>query len=150
MSTDWINITIEDLYTYLAAPQVEALRRCALAKSQQDPVEDAIHNTALNIRAHIASNKRNALSQQPYAIPPELKSEACVLALEIAQLRIPGLKLTSDQSHLADQARSKLQKVVSGEIVISLPNDRIAGREKAIEVVAYRPHFVTGQTMKGF
>ena len=150
MITDWIKITIEDLYIYLAAPQVDALRRCALAKSQQDPVEEAIRNTALNIRAYVASNKRNSLNQQTSTIPPELKNEACILALEIAQLRIPGLKLTSDQVHLADQARNKLQKVATGEFVISIPSDRVLGTEKAVTVIASRPNNVNGKTLKGF
>ncbi|UPA28286.1 MAG: hypothetical protein LW808_003205 [Verrucomicrobiota bacterium] len=150
MITNWINVTIEDLYTYLAAPQVEALRRCAVAKSQPDPVADAIQNVVLSIRAYIVSNKRNVLSQSPYAIPPELKSDACVLILEVAQLRIPGFRLTSDQVRLVEDARGKMQKIVSGEFVVSLPNDRAMEPEKAMEVVASRRRVITGKTLEGF
>jgi hypothetical protein len=123
----WITIKVEDLYAYLMATQVDILRKCALAKNQGDPVAEVIRDISLKIRAQIGSNRKNVLSQQPYAIPPELKSEACVLILEVAQTRIPGLKLTADQIRLADQARLQLQKVVSGEIAISTPEDRIIG-----------------------
>ncbi|MDE6576470.1 MAG: hypothetical protein K2L24_03715 [Opitutales bacterium] len=150
MITNWINITIEDLYTYLAAPQVETLRRCAVAKSQPDPVADAIQNVVLSIRAYIVSNKRNVLSQSPYAIPPELKNDACVLILEVAQLRIPGFRLTSDQVRLVEDARGKMQKIVSGEFVVSLPNDCAMEPEKAMEVVVSRRRVITGKTLEGF
>lgn len=148
MTTHWINITVEDLYTYLAAPQVEALRRCAVSKAQPDPVIDAIQNVVLSIRAYILSNKRNVLSASPYAIPPELKSDACILALEVAQLRIPGFRLTSDQVRLVEEARAKMQQIVSGELVISLPDDQTP--EKTIQVVTARRRLMTGKTLEGF
>jgi hypothetical protein len=148
--TTWITIKVEDLYAYLVAAQVDVLRKCALAKNQGDPVAEVIRDISLKIRAQIASNKKNALSQQPYAIPPELKSEACILILEVAQARIPGLKLTADQIRLADQARLQLQKVVVGEIMISVPEDRLMGIQKSIEVVSHRPKVATDQHLKGF
>lgn len=141
---------MEDLYAYLVAAQVDVLRRCALAKDQGDPVAEVMGDVALKIRAQIASNRKNALSQQPYAIPPELKSEACILSLELAQSRIPGLKLTADQIRLADQARSQLQRVVSGEIAISVPDDCLADGKKSITIVHSRPKAATAFHLKGF
>jgi hypothetical protein len=152
--TTWITIKVDDLYAYLVAAQVDILRKCALAKNQGDPVVEVIRDISLKIRAQIANNRKNALSQQPYAIPPELKSEACILILEVAQTRIPGLKLTVDQIRLADQARLQLQKVVSGEIVVSMPEGHVVevqkSIEKSIEVVSYRPRIATNQHLKGF
>ncbi|MDR1591066.1 MAG: hypothetical protein LBR92_03680 [Puniceicoccales bacterium] len=148
--TTWIEIKVEDLYAYLVAAQVDILRKCTLGKNQSDPVVEVIRDISLKIRAQIASNKKNAISQQPYAIPPELKSEACLLILEVAQTRIPGLKLTADQIRLADQARLQLQKVVNGEIIISIPEDRVVGIQKSIEVVSHRPKIATDQYLKGF
>jgi hypothetical protein len=148
MST-WINIKIDDLYAYLVAAQVDVLRKCALAKNQSDPVAEVIRDISLKIRAQIASNRKNALSRQPYVLPPELKSEACILILEVAQTRIPGLKLTADQIRLADQARLQLQKVADGEIAISFPDDPMAGSQKSIEVVHFRPQVATGTGLKG-
>ncbi|MDR0418072.1 MAG: hypothetical protein LBH08_01375 [Puniceicoccales bacterium] len=152
--TTWITIKVDDLYTYLVATQVDILRKCALAKNQGDPVVEVIRDISLKIRAQIANNRKNALSQQPYTIPPELKSEACILILEVAQTRIPGLKLTTDQIRLADQARLQLQKVVSGEIVVSMPEGHVVevqkSIEKSIEVVCHRPKIATNQHLKGF
>jgi hypothetical protein len=138
------------LYAYLVAAQVDILRKCALAKNQGDPVAEVIGDIALKIRAQIASNRKNALSQQPYAVPPELKSEACILILEVAQSRIPGLKLTADQVRLADQARLQLQRIVNGEIAISIPDDRPLEPKKSITVVHSRPKIATAFHLKGF
>jgi hypothetical protein len=148
--TNWINITIEDLYAYLVAVQVDVLRRCALAKNQSDPVEKIIEDISLKIRAQIASSRKNSLSQRPYALPPQLKSEACILILEVAQTRIPGLKLTADQIRLADQARLQLQKIAHGEIAIAMPDDRQLGSQKSVTVVHSRPKIVTNTQLKGF
>lgn len=148
--SNWIQITVEDLYAYLIAAQVEALRKRALAKNQEDPVEAVIRNVSENIRAQIASNKKNALSQTAYALPPELKNEACILILEVAQTRIPGLKLTADQIRLANEARVQLQKVVSGAFIITQPNDRLTDNKRWVEVVDARPRIVRGTSMRGF
>jgi hypothetical protein len=148
--TTWINIKIDDLYAYLVAAQVDVLCKCALGKNQSDPVGEVIRDLSLKIRAQVASNKRNTLSQQPYAIPPELKSEACILILEVAQARIPGLKLTVDQIRLADQARLQLQKVVNGEMVISEADDRLGETRKAVNVVHSRRKVATDYTLRGF
>lgn len=148
--SNWIQITVEDLYAYLVAAQVEALRKRALAKNQEDPVEAVIRNVSENIRAQIASNKKNALSQTAYALPPELKNEACILILEVAQTRTPGLKLTADQVRLANEARVQLQKVVSGAFIITQPNDRLTDNKRWVEVVDARPRIVRGTSMRGF
>jgi hypothetical protein len=146
----WLTIKIDDLYAYLAAAQIDALRKCALAKNQGDPVAEVIRDISLKIRAQVASGRKNTLSQQPYAIPPELKSEACILILEVAQTRIPGLKLTADQIRLADQARLQLQRVAAGEVMITVPDDRIPAAQKSMEVLSCRPKVATGSSLKGF
>lgn len=149
MST-WIEIETDDLYTYLASQQVDALRKTAIADQQNDPVGDIISDISLKIRSQIVSNKKNALSSRKYAIPPELKSVACSLIVETAQTRIPGLKLTADQVRLADQSREYLQKIVKGDLLVSEPDDMDAGFKKTVEVIHSRPHFVSEKTMKGF
>ncbi|MDR0590773.1 MAG: hypothetical protein LBG09_02905 [Puniceicoccales bacterium] len=146
----WITIEVEDLYAYLVAAQVDILRRGALAKQQGDPVEGVIGDIVLRIRAQIASNRKNVLSQRPYAIPPELKAEACILILEVAQSRIPGLKLTADQVRLADQARLQLQRVVNGEVAISVPDDRLLDVQQSISIVHSRPKAATAFQLRGF
>ncbi|MDR2807189.1 MAG: hypothetical protein LBB11_03470 [Puniceicoccales bacterium] len=147
--TNWINIEISDLYAYLVAVQVDALRKCALGKEQSDPVLKVIQDITLKIRAQIASNRRNTLSQRPYALPPELKSEACILILEAAQMRLPGLKLTTDQIRLADQARLQLEKIVRGEVAVTFPEDHLPGPPKSLAVVHYRPQIATGYYLRG-
>ena len=144
----WIEIKIEDLYNYLVAVQVDALRKVELAKLSVDPLVGIIQDTSLKIRSHIASNRKNILSQSPYTLPPELKSLACILVIETAQTRIPGLKLTEDQIRLANEARNTLQKIARGEIKISLPDDSDA-IAKNVEVVHSREEKVLGRAMKG-
>jgi hypothetical protein len=42
--TNWIKITPEDLYDYLVAQQVDALRKQALGESQDDPIIEIIND----------------------------------------------------------------------------------------------------------
>ncbi|MDR1303536.1 MAG: hypothetical protein LBJ81_02860, partial [Puniceicoccales bacterium] len=61
-----------------------------------------------------------------------------------------GLKLTADQVRLADQARLQLQKVVNGDLAISVPDDRLLGVQQSISVVHSRPKVATAWQLKGF
>ncbi|MDR2735758.1 MAG: hypothetical protein LBB20_02895 [Puniceicoccales bacterium] len=148
--TNWIKIIPEDLYDYLVAQQVDALRKQALAKHQIDPIMEIIKDVSSRIRSEIKSNRQNVLSATAGAIPLELKSAACSLILEIAQTRIPGLKLSEDQIRLADQARESLRRVAKGEVAISVPDEAKDYQPVGVEVVTHRENTVTGETLGGF
>ncbi|MDR1458580.1 MAG: hypothetical protein LBI37_03620 [Puniceicoccales bacterium] len=147
--SNWIKIIPEDLYDYLIAEQVDALRKQALAKHQTDPIVKIINDVSLRVRSEIKSNRKNVLSAIPGAIPLELKSATCSLILEIAQTRIPGLKLSEDQIRLANQARESLNRVAKGGMYISIPNDTKDYQAADVEVVSHRKNTVTGETLKG-
>lgn len=121
--TTWIQITPDDLNDYLVAAQVSALRERALGDGQDDPVAEVIADTTRLIRAEIATHPLNRLSATALALPPELKSTACHLAIEAAQARIPGFGLTEDQAKLAAEAHRLLERIAKGQRAVSQPDD---------------------------
>ncbi|MDR2721076.1 MAG: hypothetical protein LBB15_02195, partial [Puniceicoccales bacterium] len=118
----WIKITVNDLYDYLVASQVNVLRRRVLAPGQSDPLGDIICDITARVRAEISGNQRNILSANRLEIPQNLKSAACYLILECAQTRLPALKLTADQIRLADDSREYLKRISQGEVPVELPD----------------------------
>lgn len=153
--TSWITISTETVYDYLAAPQVEVLRRSVLANRQEDPLQAIIHDICEQMRAEISGNPHNRLDSTPYTIPPHLKATACWLIIEAAQTRIPGLKATEDQIRLAEQARQRLQRIAQGELPIGKPNsvdtsDTYRRPEGLINVIHKRQAQATGHTLSGF
>ncbi|MDR0351771.1 MAG: hypothetical protein LBH49_04005 [Puniceicoccales bacterium] len=147
---NWIKIIPRDLYDYLVAEQVDALRKQALAKHQSDPLVEIIKDVSSMIRSEIKSNRQNTLSSSADALPVELKSVACSLILEIAQTRIPGLKLSEDQIRLANQSREHLKRVAKGDVFVSIPEDADNSQALGLEVISHRETIVTGETLKGF
>jgi hypothetical protein len=144
--TKWKEIGVQDLYTYLAVAQVDALRRASIG--DHDPVCDIIFDVISNVRANISSNKKNILSKRTNAVPPELKSVVCILILEHLQARIPGFKLTDDQIRIANDARMTVQKIARGEIYVSIPDDGMYESAR-VAVLSSRRHEAYGSAMKG-
>jgi hypothetical protein len=153
--TPWITISTETVYDYLAAPQVEVLRRSVLANQQEDPLRSIIHDICEQMRAEISGNPHNRLDSTPYTIPPHLKATACWLIIEAAQTRIPGLKATEDQIRLAEQSQQRLQRIAQGELPIGNPNSvDTSGTYRrpgaTLQVIHARDAQATGQTLSGF
>lgn len=150
----WIEITVEDLYDYLVAPQIDTLRKRALAPGQDDPLEDIIGDVTARVRAEISGNQRNMLSANKREIPQNLKSTACYLILECAQTRFPALKLANDQIRLADDAREYLRRIAKGEVPVELPDHAECPSAfnpgKGVAVVASRRRVATGDSLGGF
>lgn len=142
----WIEIEVQDLYTYLAVAQVDALRKASIGAS--DPVNEIIHDICSKVRANIGSYKKNVLSKRIYSVPPELKSVICILILEHLQARIPGFKLTEDQIRIVNDARMTVQKIARGEIYVSIPDDGIYDGA-TVSVINARSKIVSECTMKG-
>ena len=117
----WIVVIADDLNDYLVAAQMSALRTAALGSSQNDPFANVMHDRCNYIRNRIS--KRIQISSTAYAVPPELKTCACLLVIEAMQARIPSLKLTEDQKTLIKRAYADLDIAVKDELPISTPDD---------------------------
>lgn len=150
----WITIQTSDLYDYLCAPQLNALKSMALALGQTNPMDEIIGAVTARIRAEISGSGKNLLSADGTQIPKDLKSCACYLILESAQTRLPSLKLTADQIRLAGDAREYLKRIAKGEVPVSTPDDATARGDFATnvgcDVVHRRPHSVSGKSLRGF
>ncbi|MDR0679729.1 MAG: hypothetical protein LBF42_01680 [Puniceicoccales bacterium] len=150
----WIEITVDDLYDYLVAPQIDVLRKRVLAPGQDDPIGDIICDITARVRAEISGNQRNLLSANKLEIPQNLKSAACYLILECAQTRIPALKLTSDQVRLADDAREYLRRISQGEVPVELPDQvespSLFNPNKGVSIATSRERIATGNSLRGF
>ncbi|MDR1414076.1 MAG: hypothetical protein LBI56_04040 [Puniceicoccales bacterium] len=118
----WITIQASDLYNYLGATQLNALKSFEWDEAQSNPVGDIIRDVTARIRAEIGGNKNNLLSADRTTIPQDLKSFACYLILESAQTRLPALKLTADQVRLANDAREYLKRISRRELSVSVPD----------------------------
>ncbi|MDR3143896.1 MAG: hypothetical protein LBT64_00125 [Puniceicoccales bacterium] len=121
----WIRIGISDLYDYMCAAQLNALKSMELAAGQTNPIDEIIGGVVARMRAEISGNGKNLLSADAEKIPQDLKSFACYLVLESAQTRLPSLKLSADQIRLASDAKEYLRRVSLGEIPISRADDAI-------------------------
>ncbi len=122
MST-WIVITTADLNDYLVAAQAAALRSSALGSGQADPFTNVMHDRANYIRNRIAG--RVQISATAYALPPELKGQACLLILDELAGRLPMLKLTDEQRRRVDRAFKDLDIAGTTQFPVSTPADPI-------------------------
>lgn len=117
--SNWISLSTQDVYDYLAAEQVDALRSEAIGDAQSDPVLAVIADTTCRVRGEVAAHQGNVLDANTATLPPELRGAALALVVEAAQSRIPSLTLTSDQIRLANAARALLKRVSAGTFAIS-------------------------------
>ncbi|MDR1414147.1 MAG: hypothetical protein LBI56_04430 [Puniceicoccales bacterium] len=150
----WITIQTSDLYDYLGATQLNALKTFELANGQKDPIDDIIVDATARIRAEISGNRNNLLSADRTKIPQDLKSFACYLILESAQTRLPSLKLSADQIRLANDAKEYLKRIARGEVPVSIPDDAKIVRDftasGGCEVVHSRLCHISRKFLGGF
>lgn len=149
----WAVISVDDLNDYLVGDQVAALRTAARAKGQTDPFPRVMADRALYVRNRIC--RRIRLSLTPLAIPPELKTQTCLLVIEAMQGRIPMLDLTEDQRQRLRDAKRDLDLAAKDDFPISMPDDPMdpdLQREDggAVQVVSSNPRQATRGTLAGF
>lgn len=119
--TSWLTIAVADLEDYLLEPQMTALRTVALADGQADPFTKVMQDRCNYIRNRIAG--RVQISATAYAVPPELKSQTCLLIIEAMQPRLAVLPLTEDQKTLIATAKKDLDIAGTSDLPISSPTD---------------------------
>jgi hypothetical protein len=116
----WINLTTADLNEYLAAPQVRALQTKALADGQTDPTPNIISEIAEQVRNVIAA-AGYPLESSAGTFPEVLKPSVAALVIELAQTRIPGLSLTTEQRNQVAYARTMLANITAQKVAIEPP-----------------------------
>lgn len=146
----WITITKAHLADYLVGAQLEALSSAALAEGQSDPFAPAMQDRCNYIRNRLSG--RCQVSLTPYAVPPELKGQACMLIVEAMQGRLL-LDLTEDQKTMIRRAYSDLDLAGTTEFPVSTPDDpttsAVQKGEGGIRVVRKPSRRVTRSTMQG-
>ena len=154
----WVVITVNDLYPFLVAPQLNALRTAALATGQNDPFTDLLPIQAGRVRDYIVSNPRNRLSATANSVPPGTCVWClCWLMIEALQVRIPSLKLTEDQKKEISNAKNELEKirraVANNQLLIPQPDDPIDNPPQAFGpnayVVSSETRLATRETLVG-
>lgn len=149
----WVVIGIADLNDYLVGDQVAALRTAARAKGQSDPFPRVMADRANYVRNRIA--RRIKLSRTPLAVPPELKTQACLLIIEAMQGRIPMLELSEDQRQRMRDAKRDLDLAAKDDLPISMPDDPIdielqRDGGAAVKIIRSNPRHATRDTLAGF
>lgn len=149
----WVVITVDDLNDYLVGDQVAALRTAARAKGQSDPFPRIMADRVAYVRNRIS--RRIHLSRTLLAIPPELKTQSCLLIIEAMQGRIPMLELTEDQRQRLRDAKRDLDLAAKDDFPISMPDDPVEPdlqREDggAVQVVRSHRRDATRDSLAGF
>jgi hypothetical protein len=146
----WLVIADTDLNDYLVGAQMNAFRTAALARGQVNPFATIMQDRCSYVRNRIS--KRVQISATPYAIPPELKTCACMLIIEAMAGRLAvAITLTEDQVRMIRRAYLDLDIAGTDELPISLPDDPVAAEVQAggaVRVVNKRDQ-LRGKDMAG-
>ena len=158
-SVAWVVITVDDLYSRLVGPQVDALRNASLGDNQTGDFvfNDVMPDVTARIRQYIASNPRNQLSQTAYAVPPECKWMAVWLTLQDMVNRLTiALPLDENQKKQIDRANADLnllRNLTPPWLAISTPVDPQPNPELTVGVPATVVHAdwrqMTRHSLKG-
>jgi len=148
----WITLTPDDLNEYLAAGQLKALRTKALASGQTDPLPLMIAEVARTLRNSIASAGW-PLEATDGSLPQALKSAAAFLVIELAQTRLPGLSLTTEQKAQAAAARTTLKEIRARKVGVEMPvnpdySASGVGTASVVRVVRSRKDNVSANDLK--
>lgn len=136
----WITLSADDLNEYLPALQLKALRTKALAAGQADPMPSFIAEVAAQVRNTIAS-AGYPLEATANSFPAVLKTAVAFLVIGLAQARIPGLSLTTEQNAQIDSAKAILNKILAREVAIEapvVPDTTIHAPTSSVRVVSAR------------
>lgn len=124
----WTKITIGDVASYQAGALVKALEtKAKYSDEQENPVEVAISRITARIRSDVKSGGFS-VDKDCEKIPAELSPEAIALIVEFSKQRIMQ-RLSDDERNLANAARERLDKIATGKIKPSLPDNPEAAAE---------------------
>ncbi len=123
---EWITLSPEDLEEALNKPQLEKLKAQPLRSDGVDIVGKILESVTSRIRLEISASGLNFLDKNHSKIPPELRDCAARLAVEALTARIPAIEITPSQQKRADDSRSLLLRIASGELPVSVPKFPVA------------------------
>jgi hypothetical protein len=122
MTEAWITIDTDALRDYFVSAGIDAAMEAALGSSQTDPTDTIIADVVRRIRSEIGT--KWTLSENPLAIPQDLKWVACMLVSEQLCTRVPGLITLLDGSRdVIKDAKDYLKRIAAGDISIPNPTD---------------------------
>jgi hypothetical protein len=145
----WVTITADDLRDYLVAAQVTALRTAALGSGQADPFTRTMQDRCNYVRNRISN--RISISATAYAVPPELRTQTCMLIIEAMQPRLL-LPLSKDQTTAIARAYDDLKIAGTKELPISTPDDALTPEVQTaagVEVASSITRKATRDTLAG-
>ena len=119
----WVTVTLQTLDSYLVDAQLQAYNSAALATGQTDRFTQILNSVIFDTRQNIQASKRYLVSQTANSVPPEAIWMVAWIILDQMQAAIPGMIWTDDQRKLIDRAYKKLDRIRSGDEVVSYPPD---------------------------
>jgi hypothetical protein len=134
----WITITLSDLLTKWASPEVEAAQTAATATDQPDPVPDVITQVVREVRGYVAACGKNTLGAGE-TIPDELLGAALSRIRFECATRLPGGPLMDEDRRTANaNALSMLRDAAACRIAIVQPDNvspEVIATSSAVQVV---------------
>ena len=125
----WIALTVDDVATKVAGPELNAARTAALNSGQSDPLPQIIGDTVDTIRGYVAGCRTNRLGPSS-TIPSQLVSTALVLIRTAALNRLPVSSLhTETRRQEYTDAIKRLEHVSACRFVIEQPESDEIGPE---------------------
>ena len=118
--SNWISITIADLYNSKAAPLIDAANSAVLGAGQTDRVTGIISDVTLEIRRKVA--KSNQLDVDITKIPGGLKT----LAVDLIYCRLKialEMELSKDEHYTLEQRQRDLDRIADGKDMVDAPDN---------------------------
>ncbi len=147
----WTTLTADELNEYLASAQLRALRTRALAATQDDPLPQMIEEVILHVR-NVITSAGLPVEAASGTFPEALKSAVAFLTLELAQTRLPGLSLTTEQKTLISAARGTLNKILARSLAVEAPATAdysgVGGTSATMQLLRSRSRSATGDALK--
>lgn len=115
----WISVTVADIATRLADPELDAARNALVAAG--DPLPDIVSAVVAEVRGYVGACRTNRLGPAG-TIPDELLNAALALIRGRLLSRLPVTSLDTDARRKeVDSAERLLREVAACRFVVSLP-----------------------------
>jgi hypothetical protein len=141
----WKRLTLEDIRTCLYPPQLEALLSAEGPVAGDAMVEAIIEDCLSRVRAEIHGSVRNPLDDNPFTIPPEVRSAAIMMVIQALHCRVPAIVLTQDQKDRIRDAYYLIQRIGRGDLPVTVPLIKPPFAQKSILPTASPMAFLTPQ-----
>lgn len=158
----WVVLTLNDLRHHLIDAQVKKTLEWETAPGDDpltnNPFDNALHETANEVRTAIASNPANVLSATAYSVPPECERMTSWLIINSLRFRFATVAtLTEEQQKEVAKAEAQLEMIrnwrdAGRQFIISSPTDPETEPAQIARTPAetwYYDRLATRETLKG-